>query len=740
LGLHSINSQVLPVAEPDQATRVIRFGVFEVDLHTTELRKQGVRIRLPLQSFQVLEALLLQPGELVTRRELKEKLWPAESFGDFEHGLNAAVNRVREALGDSSDNPRFVETLPRRGYRFLAPVNGVPRSTAAGVLEDGEAGKRVASPTSEFLDSIAVLPFENAGAEPEMEYLSDGITTFPTGVSSDRKRALLAFLSIVIVGIVLGLGIFLVRRMVRPHAPEFQRLTVRQGTVFGARFAPDGHNVIYSASWDGAPVEIFSTDVNFSGTRSLGFPGTGVLAVSSSAQMAVLQPATPRFMQTLQGTLGQVPVTGGSPRQIAENVEWADWAPDGKTLATVRNILGKQRLEFPMGHVLYETDGWISHPRISPKGDQIAFLDHPKKDDDLGVVSVVDLAGHKRILSSGWESEEGLAWSPDGNEVWFTATETGLQRRIYAVDLAGHLRLSFAAPGGVTLEDIAPDGRLLLTRDEQRSGMMALAAGATRERDLSWLDWSVPVDLSSDGNTVLFVEEGAQGGSTYTVAVRDMRGSPPVPLGEGSAVGFSPDGKWAAATTVGDTQLLLLPTGVGTTKRIERGDIQQYGYGVRWLPDRKRIVFSGNQAGHQMRCFIQDIDGAKPRPVTPEGVHPCQVSPDGKLIAGRNLAGNGGRLYATDGGESRPIPGLLPGEVFAWTSDPKFMYVQSKQIPIRIYRLDIVTGQRQLFEEVSPSVVTALFLTQLVLSTDGRAYVYGYERVLSELYLVKGLK
>jgi eukaryotic-like serine/threonine-protein kinase len=270
---------------------------------------------------------------------------------------------------------------------------------------------------------------------------------------------------------------------------------------------------------------------------------------------------------------------------------------------------------------------------------------------------------------------------------------------------------------------------------------MALATGASRERDLSWLDWSLPVDLSSDGNTLLFDEQGAQQGSTYTVAVRDMRGSPPVPLGEGSALGFSPDGKWAAATTVGDTQLLLLPTGVGTTKRIERGDIQLYGYLVRWLPDRKRILFSGNQAGHQIRCFIQDIDGAKPRPVTPEGVTLCQVSPDGKLIAGSNLAGNGGRLYTMDGGESRPIPGLLPGEVFAWTSDPKFMYVQSKQIPIRIYRLDIVTGQRQLFEEVHPSVVVAgLSLTQLLLSSDGRAYVYGYERLLSELYLVKGLK
>ena len=141
-------------------------------------------------------------------------------------------------------------------------------------------------------------------------------------------------------------------------------------------------------------------------------------------------------------------------------------------------MAGRERLEFPVGHVLYETTGWISHLRVSPKGDQIAFLDHPNDMDDRGGVSVIDLAGQKKTLSTGWESEEGLAWSPRGNEVWFSATQAGLQRRIYAVDLQGNLRLSFRAPGGVTLEDIAPDGRLLLTRDEHRAGIMGSTPGS----------------------------------------------------------------------------------------------------------------------------------------------------------------------------------------------------------------------------------------------------------------------
>jgi eukaryotic-like serine/threonine-protein kinase len=457
--------------------------------------------------------------------------------------------------------------------------------------------------------------------------------------------------------------------------------------------------------------------------------------------MAVLQSVDPRFMLTVRGTLGQVPLTGGSPRQIAENVEWADWAPDGKTLAIVRDVGGKRRLEFPLGHVLYETSGWIGHPRISPKGDKIAFLDHPTQADDQGVVSLVDLAGNKTVLSTGWESEEGLAWSPAGTEVWFSATEAGLERRIYAVNLSGGQRLAYHALGGVTLQDIAPDGRVLLTRDENRAGMMGSAPGASREQDLSWLDWSLPVALSRDGNMLLFDEQGEQGGPTYTVALRDMRGSPPVPLGEGMAGDLSPDGKWAA-TVVSYTQILLLPTGAGTVKRIDRDGMQQYGHQIHWMPDGKQIIFPGNQPGHQARCFIQNVEGGSPRPITPEGVSECELSPDGQLMVGNDLAGGGARLYPMDGGPPRAIPGLLPGEMVAWSSDPHFLYVyQWRHLPIRVYRLNVVSGERQLFKEMHPTDTTGLCdMAHLIFSADGRAYVYSYTRLLSELYLVKGLK
>jgi len=682
--------------------QIIRFGEFEADLHAGEIRKSGSRIKLQDQPFRVLQILLEHPRELVTREELQSRIWPEESFGDFDHAVNVAVGKLRAALGDSAENPSFIETVPRRGYRFVASLDECAEETHPQL------------PAINGFRPSTVLPVFN--------------------------RTLLAFLAVVISGILVGSGFFLGHRTSRWQPPDFRRLTVSRGRVHSARFAPDGHSIIYAASWDSGPTEIFSTDPEISGSRSLGLPATQLLAVSALGEMAV-QAVENRFLFAERGTLGQVPLTGGSPRQLAESVDWADWSPDGATLAAVRNVNGKQRLEFPLGHVLFETAGWISHPRISPKGDQVAFLDHPIFADDEGVVSIVDLEGHKRVVSAGWESVEGLAWSANGTEIWFSSARAGIERHIYAVDLSGHQRLIFRAPGGVTLQDITSDGRVLVTRDEQRVGMMALAPGATKESEVSWGDWSIPTDISSDGNTVLFNEEGSESGATYTVAVRDTRGSPPIPLGQGMTGNLSPDGKWVS-TIVSNAHLVLLPIGAGAAKQIEKSDIQEYWYGANWMPDGKQIVFSGKQPGHAVQCFAQDVDGGNPRPVTPEGVKFCEISPDGKLIASNGLVDDGGWLYPMEGGPPRPIPGLQAGESFVWTSDPRFLYVyQWKQSPLKVYRLNVLTGQRQLFREMTPPDVAGLQnLSHIHFSSDGRAYVYSYTRMLSELYLVKGLK
>jgi eukaryotic-like serine/threonine-protein kinase len=706
------------IGEPQvhNGNRTIRFSSFEVDLGLGEVRKAGTRVRLQDQPFRVLKILLEHPGELVTREELQSRIWPDESFGDFDHAVNVAVGKLRAALGDSAEAPSFIETLPRRGYRFVAKLED---ATASGTGSHG----------------------------PSLGSLSSGqpaINARPRATWVGRHPAFAGLAVILVAGILVSSGVLLGGRRHSSSPPEFYRLTVDRGSVYAARFAPDGENVVYAASWDGAPVEIFSTDPKLPGARSIGLKATDLLAMSSMGEIAILQPPNHRFLMTFRGTLGQVPLAGGSPRQLAENVEWADWTPDGSALVIVHAMGGQERIEFPIGHVLYQTSGWVSHLRVSPKGNQIAFLDHPFFADDQGNVAVVDLAGHKKILSTGWESVEGLAWFAQGDEIWFSAASSGPERSIYAVDLRGRQRQIFRAPGGVTLEDISATGRILLTRDDQRAGMMALPPGATSEtpkqRELSWQDWSLSTDISKDGNNVLFDEQGIGSGPSYVVAMRDTSGSPPIRLGEGVAETLSPDGKWAI-TLIGYSRLVLLPTGVGIAKEVAKGEIERYWHGAYWMPDGKQIIFAANLPGHGVQCFVQSVDGGKPRSLTGEGVSVCEISPDGRVFIGYQ-AGVGANLYTLDGTPPHSIPGLLPGESFEWTSDPRFMYVyQGKQVPVRIYRLDIASGQRRFFREIAPSDVAGLSdISHIHFSSDGRAYVYSYTRLLSDLYLVNGLR
>jgi eukaryotic-like serine/threonine-protein kinase len=689
-------------ASSQNLNRTIRFGVFEANLQTGEVRKAGDRIRLQDQPFKVLRILLEHAGDLVTREELQSRIWPEDSFGDFDHAVNIAVGKLRAALGDSAEYPLFIETVPRRGYRFVGKLEG----SAAETFSPG----------------------------------------FP-GIDTDQPRKgwrklprYLATASACIV--LLGLGAFFGRRSVKWEPPHFQRLTVGRGTIYSARFAPDDQSVIYAASWNGAPIEVFSTDLKFPGQRQLGLSSSQLLAVSSHGEIAVLYPADHLFMFTLQGTLGQAPIAGGSPRQLAEQIQWADWEPYGEGVAVVREVKGKQRLEYPLGHVLDETSGWISHPRFSPKGDQIAFLEHPIYEDDRGAIAVVNLSGLKRTVSRSWESIEGLAWSPDGSAIWVSAAEAGIERSVYAVNPSGGERLVFSAPGGITLHDIAPDGRVLLSRDEDRVGISALSPDTGKEQDLSWRDWSRAKDISKDGKSVLFDEEGVGSGSNYIVAVRDLRGSLPVRLGEGAAGTFSPDGKWVT-TVVSGNGLLLLPTGAGNVKHLEKGDIEHYTDASSWMPDGRQVIFTGNRAGRGMQCFIQNVDSGAPHPVTPEGFTMCQVSSDGKTMAANNQADNNkGWFYEADGAQSHPVPGLRPGEHFSWTSDPHYLYAfNGKQIPTSVYRLNVDTGERQFLLQIKPQDVAGLVdIGPLRFSSDYRSYVYSYTRLLSELYVVSNLR
>ena len=525
--------------------------------------------------------------------------------------------------------------------------------------------------------------------------------------------------------------------------PTYRQLTFRGGTIRLARFAPDGKTIIYSAAWEGNPIDLFTTRPESPESRPFGLSEAEVLSISANGEMAVLLKSRNVAPYINEGTLGRVPLGGGAPREVLEHVQWADWSPDGSNLAIIREFAGQSRLEYPIGKVLYQTGGWLSHVRVSPKGDFIAFIEHPVRRDDAGSIALVDLAGKRTTLSTGWETIWGLGWSPAGSEIWFTSTRIGYGRYLSAVDLKGKERLLAREPGTLTLQDVARDGRVLLTRDVPRVGMVGLAPGATKERDLSWLDSSAPRDLSADGSTLLFVESGEAGGDNYASYLRKTDGTPAIRLGEGSAYALSPDLKWAVGGLPRPpVQYYLLPTGAGEQRPLTNDKINHAE--ARWFPDGKRIVFSGDEPGHGVRLYVQDISGGEARAISPEGVNSSffAISPDGKLVSDVGPDGKS-YLYPADGGDPRPIADLEPGEVpISWTADGRSLFVyRLGEIPAKVYRMDLATGRKQLWKQLLPPDISGVTeITGILITPDGRSYVYEYARTLSDLYLVNDVK
>ena len=235
-----------------------------------------------------------------------------------------------------------------------------------------------------------------------------------------------------------------------PH-PVYTRLTFEDGTIYAARFAPDGQSIVYAASWNDRPIRLFSTVGNSLLSQPLALSDSNLLAVSRGNELAlVLHGIHNGQIETMNGMLARAPIAGGSPRELLSDVRWADWDTSGK-LAVVHNVDGHSRLEYPIGNVLYESPGWISNLRFSPQGDKIAFMDHPALWDTRGNVSVIDTAGHVRTITHEWNCERGLAWRPDGKEVWFSAVDTGNNLNLMAVDLLGKLRTVLDLPSAINI-------------------------------------------------------------------------------------------------------------------------------------------------------------------------------------------------------------------------------------------------------------------------------------------------
>jgi hypothetical protein len=571
----------------------------------------------------------------------------------------------------------------------------------------------------------------------------------PTNMAPPNSSKLWLAVAAAVAVLAAGLGLAAGRVLWKVPQPVFRQLTYRRGTITGAAFAPDGLTVVYSAAWDNKPSEIFSSNIDFPEARPLGLAGARLFGVSSKGELAVALDAHYRFHTTYVGALARVPLSGGVPRVVLRDVQEAAWTLDGENLAVVHLAGGQSLIEYPIGKVLYRTSGWVSNLAFSPRGGRLAFLDHPVMGDNLGSVAVITLDGQKTTLSSGWESERGLAWTPSGDEIYFVAAISGQPKTVFGVTLSGHLRTVSSMPAGLVAWDIHSSGRMLLENQNRRSEMIGVGADGV-EHDLSYLDNPRPAFLSPDGKTLLFTEMGEAAGNTYAVCIRGIDRSAALRLGPGAALSLSPDGRYAlGAVLTGAQHLVLMPVAEGETRSLAQAGLQ-YGFSAAWHPDSRHILFTAHKPGELGQVWVQYLDGHPPKPVTPIGAvasgQPIAISPDGSQLAASAREG-GLLIYPLTGeleaGPAHTIPGTAPSErPIGWTTNGHEIYAyQPEGLPVRIHRINVATGKRELLREYMPSNPSGVYgVRALLLSADGRTAVYGFQRITSELFLADGLK
>lgn len=696
-------------ASADAPHRVYRFGVFEVDGRSGEIRKRGVRQHLQGKPFQVLLALLERPGEVVTREELQRRLWSSDVFVDFENGLNTAINRLRLTLGDSAEHPRYVETLARNGYRFIAPIH-----------------------------AAAIVTAQAPAADPVAATTVGGHASTPRRL---RPTVLVTAASLVLCAI--SIGTLIAVRETAPRAFAFKPVTFRRGHVSGAAFAPDGRSVLYTAAWDNGPRQLFLTSPLSPESRALGLDGYGLVSVSRVGELALLE--ADGTLPIAGGSLARVPMNGGAPKAFERNVMAADWAPDGR-LAVARMIDGTTRLEFPSGSVVHQTSGWISGVRVSPRGAFVAFLEHPLRHDNRGTLKIVSTATEAvgpssaaRALTDEWTTVGGLAWHPTRDEVWFTASRDGTPKSLWAVSVGGALRPMTQIAGTLTLLDIAPDGSALATRDTEQLEMAAVDTVTDRQRDLSWLDWSRVADVSADGQVVLFDETGTGGGPDSRVYIRRLRDDSTVRLGEGLGLALTVDGSAALTVNLKDrTRLRRVPLdGRPPEDLFSTGLAYQW---ARFFPDGRRLLVQATESDGPVRLYVHDLEQRRSVALTPPGVvRNAAISPDGTTVAVLGADGALG-LYPADGqGSATTVTTSERLAPLLWADGGRLLVQHIgayTQIPTSLSWLDLATGRTEPWRTLRPRDPAGVnAITKVMVSADQRTVVFNYRRVLSELFV-----
>ena len=525
--------------------------------------------------------------------------------------------------------------------------------------------------------------------------------------------------------------------------PKFNRLTYQQGQVTEARFAKDGTTIVYGAQWENEPLKIYTVRTEFPQSTKLDLPTASLLAVSPSGDMEVS--VDPKYHSNFfEGTLAQAQISGGTPREQMKNVISADYGPDGKTLALTRSVNERVQLEYPAGKALYTiSGGYLDHVRVSADGKRVAFLEHPVFDDDRGWVAVIDEAANRKVLTPEYATVRGLAWSRTGEELWYTGASSSTNRSLWGVTGSGKVREILSAPLILRVQDIAPDGRVLLVGEHLQSQISGIDPETRKERKgLEWFNGTSLSDLSKDGKSILFFEWGGSAGQLYLVGYRKLDGSAPVALGDGALPVFSPDETVAAATLfTRPPKVALYPIGPGESRQLGLGELTSV-YAITGYPDAKHLVLIASAPGEALRTYEMDLEGGKPQAVGPVGFQGSAVTSDRNRIAGRDAAGEA-VVFDKETQKMQPIPEISPEEsILKWSDDGQAVLVaRSTPWHAEVSRVEVSTGKRTVLEKMELSDrAGSSFNLRMNYSERSKTYVYNDRRIFSNLYVVEGLE
>jgi len=667
--------------------------------------------------------------------------------------------------GESLDARTDIFSLGAVVYEMLSGKRAFPGAT---VVESGYAilHDEPEPLPAEVPPGVAQLVLHCLEKEParRLQSASDlafalGVLRSPTGSTGPVLRpsrvlprravwltgaAAAAVLAALLAGLAVGLVVGHRRAPAAHPLPDVEQVTFRLGTIGGARFLPDGR-VAFSAAFESRPEEVFVQPPGSISAQALGLPDVSLLGASRSGELAVLLHPRTSLHYSRRGTLARVPSVGGVPRELLENTQYADWSPAGE-LAAVRVSGANRTLESPPGKVLFRTNGWISHPRFSFRGERIAFLHHPVFNDDMGEVVVSDLQGQTRTLTRRWATTQGVSWSPDDSEVWFTGGP-GPRNVLFAVSLEGKAREIYRSFSSIRLEDVSRDGQVLLSNQLERAELVYAGEDASSQTVLSWSDWNLaPAALSSDGKVLFSASGAAPAGEAFNAAFAMLRatdGTPAQTLGEGYALDLSPDGRWALVVSTDLTRLTALPTGAGQPRPIATHGLEILT--ARWMPDGKGLLVGGRTPPESdFRLYRLADDGSKPVRVTdaPLGGG-LRVSKDGRWAAAwdpeyRLL------VVSLKDGATLPIPSVFADALpRGWAPDGSLWVSQGGDhapARLRLLRVDILTGKVLEERSVGPiDPIGATRIANIALTPDGRSVAFVYVHIVGSLYIARGL-